>query len=64
MYKTATSDSVRSSGWGERFDAKKFRRQVYYGYYIYLPGNLSTISALYTGLTMVLHLHVVLKIDE
>ena len=37
MHTSATSGSLRSPWFGEKFDAKKFKSMVYYAYRIYYP---------------------------
>ena len=58
MKTSATYGSVRSPGFGENFEAKKFKNRVYYDYTIYLPTTLSSVTSQYTDLSMVLDFQV------
>jgi hypothetical protein len=58
MKTSATSGSVRSPGFGENFEAKKFKNRVYYDYTIYLPTTLSSVTSQYNDLSLVLDFQV------
>ena len=64
MKTTASSGSIRSPGFGEKFDARKFKNRVRYEYEFFLPPNMSTLSMIYPDLYLVVELQVDVQFYE
>ena len=58
MYSSGTSGTIRSPGFGKKFDAKKFKNKLDYKYKIWLLDNWYIISRKFPDLTLVLHFNV------
>ena len=64
MYSSETSGFVRSPGFGQKFEAKKFKNKVDYKYEIRLPSKSYDIIDNFPNLYFVLHFHVDVQLYE